>query len=157
MIDKPVGRLRLEDNQIDAAVVGGGGLVAVLDGIEIALGENLELVGGNADGGQVLFGGVGAAVTEAEIVFGGAFPVAVALEQKAGGGIGVEISFGGVELGTLGGFDAGLVEVEVNGLGLERDAVLAVDGVGVAGFEAGNTALAEASDGVARKGVVRAD
>ena len=96
-------------------------------GFEAALGVGFELVGGDADRGQIFLGRVRAAVTEAEIVFGGAAPVAVTLEQEALAGILREVVFRGLELRALGGLDVGFVEVEIDRLQQTADRVSVVD------------------------------
>lgn len=146
----------MENHDVDAAVFGGGRLVGTFDGVEVALGENLELVGGDAERGQVLFDGVGAAVAEAEVILGGALPVAVAFEEETGGGVGVDVGLGGVELGTLGGLDAGLVEVEIDG-GTGEGGAVAVGGTAGAGAETavriGEGAVVKAADILAGEAV----
>lgn len=89
--------------------------IGVLDGLKIALGGGLDAISGEAEGAEVLAGGAGATFTEAEVVFGGAFPVAMALEEETLAGVLLKILVGGGEFGALGGLDGGLVKIEVNG------------------------------------------
>jgi hypothetical protein len=72
--------LLLQDDDLGAAILGHLVLGGILDRVEVALRPNLNLGGGNSDGLEVLTGGGGAAIAEAEVVFSGTTPVAVTLE-----------------------------------------------------------------------------
>src|SRR5580704_15221626 len=64
-----------------AAVLLPAGLVAVhAERLFLAVADGGDAVGGNAERDEVLLGGIGAAVAESEVVFGGAALVAMAFD-----------------------------------------------------------------------------
>ena len=154
-------QLLLKDDEVNAAILGHGGFIGVLDGVEVALGEDFELVGSDAGGGQVLLGGVGATIAETEVVFSSALPVAVAFEEDASSGIRCEVGLGGFQLGTLGGLDAGLVEVEVNRVALEGIAIAVSEIVGStctkSAVRVENGTIGKATNSSTRKAAFRAN
>ncbi len=129
------GLLRDEDD-VGATVVRHVGVGSVFLGVDVALGNDFDTSGGNAEGLEVLLGGGSAAVTETEVVLGGTTPVAVTFEEDAVGGVGIEVGFGLLDFGAFAFFDAGAIEVEENGLGTAEEIAVYEKAVG-AGREVG--------------------
>jgi len=98
-----------------AAVLLPAFLVALgAEGLFLAEADGADAVGRDALRDDVLLDGSGAAVAEAEVVFGGAAFVAMALDGDLDRGIVAE-EFGGLGEGGAGiGANVGLVEVEVS-------------------------------------------
>ncbi len=116
--------LLLQDDDLGAAILGHLILGGILDRVEVALRPNLNLGGGNSDGLEVLTGGGGAAIAEAEVVFSGTTPVAVTLEQQAVIGVLAEVLLRFLKFGPLAGLDGGAVEIKVHRLDQPLDHVL---------------------------------
>ena len=93
-------------------VAGFGGFGAEL--LFFAVGDDADAGGGDAGSDEGGFGGVGSVFAEGEVVLGGAALVAVAADEDADGGVGLEEGGGGVG-GVLG------VGPEVDGVVVEED------------------------------------
>ena len=135
--------LLLQDDDLGAAVLGHLVLGGVLDRVEVALRADLDLGGGDSDGLEILTSGGGATIAEAEVVFSGAAPVAVALEQQAVVGVFAEILLRFLKLGALAGIDGGAIEVEVHRLDQTLDHVLVFEHAGAI-LQAGGRRIDEA-------------
>ena len=119
--------LLLQHYDVGATILGHDVVGGIFGGFEVALGEDFDLGVSYAEGDEILFGGGGAAVAEAQVVVTGATPIAAALEEEAILGVGFEVGLGGVEFGALGGGDGGLVVGEIHGLEQAADHILGLD------------------------------
>jgi hypothetical protein len=150
--------LRDEDD-VGATVFGHVGVRRVFWSIHIAFGNDFDAGGGNAERFEILLGGSGATVTQAEIVLGGATPVAVAFEEDAMSRIGVEVCFSFLDLRAFAFFDASEIEVEIDRLRSSEEIAVCNEAVGTCGeVRTGfGESVCEVSSRAANRATTRAD
>ena len=110
------GRLLFQDDEVGTTVFGGDIIGGVFGGFEVALGEDFDFISGNAEVYQVLAGRSGTTVAKAEVILGGAAPVAATFDQEPMEGVALEVGLGGIQFGALGGGDGRLIVGKVDGL-----------------------------------------
>ena len=115
-------------DEMAAAVLLPAGLVALhAERLLFAVADGGDAVGGNAEGDEVLLGGVGATIAESEVVFGGAALVAMTLDGY------FDLRVVLQEVRSLGksvtsvGANVGLVEVEISVAHFLEEAVVEID------------------------------
>src|SRR5258708_6908312 len=103
-----------QDDDVHAAVLRRVGFGAALFGLGRALGEGIQALRIDSEEFEIFLYGVGAMVTEAEIVFSRAAPVAIADQHEFLVGIVLEPLGGGLGLWALGGGDGEAVEGKID-------------------------------------------
>src|SRR5260370_207141 len=85
------------------------------EGLLLAEADGADAVRRDAERNDVLLDGVGAAIAEAQVVFGGAALVAVAFDGHCDGGVALQEVRGLGERGAGVGTNVGLVVIEIGG------------------------------------------